>query len=130
MSDMGKKEGAEPQTPSPEQDAAGTEEGKGTFEKATDASQQALNDLGDAVDDLVAEAPDLWDKTKKAAGGVADEVKEKGPGIWDQMKGLASDAAKRFDEGFKGESSDAPKPEEEDAGAPTSAEDEQTDDRA
>jgi hypothetical protein len=128
MSDTGEQEGREQPTPEAEQDSAATAAEKGVVDKAAGAGQKALNDLGDTVDGLVADAPDLWDKTKKAAGGVADEVREKGPGIWGQMKGLASDAAARFDEAFKSGSGDEQKPEQTEAEEPAADDAEREDD--
>jgi hypothetical protein len=83
-----------------------TGEKKGLTDKAGRAGREALDELGQVVDEIVEEAPGLWEKTKRAAGGAAAEVQEKGPGLWAHVKSVAADTAAAFDKGLSGDEED------------------------
>lgn len=76
---------------------------KSMAERAGEAGREVIEEVGQVVDEIVAEAPSLWEKTKRAAGGAAAEVQEKGPGLWEHVKSVASETAEAFDRGLSGE---------------------------
>jgi enoyl-CoA hydratase/carnithine racemase len=94
----------------------------GLVDRATQVGREALDEIGNVFEEIVAEAPNLWEKTRRAAESVAAEVQEKGPGLWEQAKALAADAADRFDEAFSGQGeNEKPAPEDPDEASPDEA---------
>ena len=81
---------------------------KSMAERAGEVGREVVEEVGQLVDEVVAEAPGLWERTKRAAVGAAAEVQEKGPGLWEHVKSVASETAKAFDRGFSGEDAERP----------------------